>query len=137
MAGARGMAGLLLTGFLLLTMAPVCGSASDTDSQACCERHGCDRSGSKSKAADGVHLRGQEPCASRVSGSRSRNGSPEDCCRRGDLVYPVARAQSVYQHATSLPALSHIPTHTCSSLPGTLNLSSRPESISPPGRPES
>src|ERR1051326_6074044 len=37
----RLVAGAVLSGVLSLTLAPVCGSAMDVDSELCCERHGC------------------------------------------------------------------------------------------------
>jgi len=93
----RLTAGMLLAGFLLLTMAPVCGSASDVDPEACCQRHGCQQSALGSNFAGGGSLHGHETCASHDRSSCSSRDSAEDCCRLGALAYPTARAQSAEQ----------------------------------------
>jgi hypothetical protein len=91
--GTRFMADVLLMAFLLLTAGPVCGSPSDVDPVACCQHHGCQRSmwvpttaGNTSRQMLHLCAGNGEPCPS--------SDSPEDCCQRGDIAYPVAKAQS-------------------------------------------
>ena len=129
--GARATAGVLLAGFLLLTLAPVCGSASDVDPDACCKRHGCQQSGAGSKT-DGAFHHGRETCAGCDKAPCSSSDSPVDCCSRGDLAYPVARAQSAYQVAIPVLTLARISVHSCQGLPSNGSLSSQSASISPP-----
>ena len=90
--GTRLMAGVLLMGFLLLTAGPVCGSPSDVDPMACCKHHGCHRSGLIPRIAD--TLRHSLQVSAGNDESSPTGNSPEDCCRRGDMTYPVAEVQA-------------------------------------------
>jgi hypothetical protein len=87
----RMVAGLVLSGFVLLTGAPLCGSPSDADPSACCERHGCHHPEPGAIGETSSHGR---DVFIRNTGSRSDESSAEDCCRQGDLTYPVMKAQS-------------------------------------------
>ena len=131
-AGVRLMASLLLAGFLLLTAAPICGGPSDVDSGACCQRHRCGQSGLGSKVVNGVSRERRQVCRSCDKRSYSGRSSAEDCCRRGDLAYPVAEAQP---HA-SVSVLTLIPIvalcQASRSLPSTGSVSVQTADTSPP-----
>jgi hypothetical protein len=94
MAG-RLLAGPLLGAFLLLTVAPVCGSPTDVDPLACCHRNGC--KAAVSECGSGACPRGSErqgvQAGACVDGGTT--GNPADCCRRGSLSYPVARGETI------------------------------------------
>lgn len=126
------MAGLLLAGFLLLTAAPVCGGPSDVDPVECCHRHGCREAGMDPKVVDGVSCKGRQTCASCDKRSYSSGSSAEDCCRRGDLGYPVAEAQS----CPSVSVLTLTPAaalfQASLSLPSTGSASAQTADTSPP-----
>lgn len=113
MAG-RLLAGALLGAFLLLTVAPVCGSPTDVDPLACCHRHGCDAavpecgSGACSRASEGQGVQ----ASTCVDGGTT--GNPADCCRRGSLSYPVARGEATSTVAASAVAYWLVATaHVC------------------------
>lgn len=130
--GARLTAGVLLTGFVFLTVAPVCGSASDVDPEACCQRHGCQRSARASKAVNSVSCEGQQlTCTSCDKGSCSGGNSAEDCCRRGKLAYPVLQGPSTSVSALSLSAVVAFCPATLS-LPGTGTIPVQTTDTSPP-----
>lgn len=99
MAG-RLLAAALLGAFLLLTVAPVCGSPTHVDPLACCQRHGCDAT--VPECGSGACPRGSEGTAVHAGAwvHRGTTGNPADCCRRGSLSYPVFRGQTAFKHAT-------------------------------------
>jgi hypothetical protein len=112
MAG-RLLAAALLGGFLLLTVAPVCGSPTDVDPLACCHRHGCDAA--VPECGSGACARGSEGRAVRARAyvDGGTTGNPADCCRRGNLSYPVARGETTtvaaFAVAFSAVAMAHVP----------------------------
>lgn len=128
----RLTAALLLAGFLLLTAGPVCGSASDVDPEGCCQRHGCQQATPSSKAVDGTSLRKHEACAKCDKRSYSSSDSARDCCQRGDLVYPVARAQSAYHASALILALAVVTIPTYNSLSSTGNARAQSGGAPPP-----
>jgi hypothetical protein len=84
-SGSRFLAGVLLTGFLLWNVGPVCGNPTDVDVAVCCKRHGCHVVGSH---------RGERSMRSDADKGVSPEGGAQDCCRRARVAHPVARAQT-------------------------------------------
>ena len=125
------MAALLLASFLFVTAGPVCGSASDLDPEACCQRHGCQRSAAGVNTASDA-ARGAESCVQCDNGSCPGSNSAQDCCRLGHLSYPTAQAQSAYHTTTPLLTLCRVVTHTGLSLMGAGSVRTQFEGPSPP-----
>jgi len=79
----RPAAATLALVFLVWTLAPVCGSATDIDPAACCSRHeSCDASTPE-------------------SGHREK---PSDCCDTGEHSYPVAHLRVAPAAPAAVPA---------------------------------
>lgn len=129
--GARLFTALLLASFLFLTAGPVCGSTSDLDPEACCQRHRCQRSTTGVNRARGAS-HGPESCAQCGNGSCSGRNSAQDCCRLGYLSYPTARAQSAYHATTPVLLLYRVVIHTGLSLVGAGCVRTQFEDTSPP-----
>lgn len=129
--GARLIAALLFASFLFLTAGPVCGSTSDLDPDACCQRHRCQRSAAGITTSSGVS-RGPGTCAQCDNESCSGRNSAQDCCRLGYLSYPVAQVQSAYQATTPVLTLYRVVIHTGLSLVGAGCVRTQFEDASPP-----
>ena len=130
-AGVRLIATLLLAGFLLLTAGPVCGSTSDVDPQACCERHGCHQS-ARDKVLSRSASGSKTACATCDKSSCSTGNSAEDCCRRAALAYPVARAQSASNASALVLAVAVLTIPTWTSLSSAESVDGPFGSASPP-----
>jgi len=98
---------LTLLGLLAFSLGPVCGSATDVDADACCERHS------------------QTDCAG-MAPQPEQHPTPEECCQSGHLLYPVAKMEAKAQVAPGAdlgspylvfnPAAGKLPPYTIPSL---------------------
>ncbi len=109
-------ASLALASLLTFTLGPVCGSATDVDADACCERHS------------------QTDCAGKAPRSE-QHPTPEECCQSGHLLYPVAKMEAKVHVApvphANLPVLDRAEVF----VPAFSAPSSLPESVRSPGAP--
>ena len=90
----RLVAGAVLAGVLSLTLAPVCGSAMDVDSELCCERHGClsTTHNAPSSMRGIMHHAGGESETTLQYGSVGYNA--DRCCEQGQLNYPTSQIRA-------------------------------------------
>lgn len=114
--GTRLLASVMLAGIFALTSTPVCGSPVDVDPAKCCERHAATR------AAPSCHKGTDESCADKTSCHSQKTPSgpatdAEQCCNRGQLVYPTSEVQSTTLVVASAAAGSIVLTHPGFSLP--------------------
>jgi len=86
----------LLAGIFVLTSTPVCGSVLDVDAVACCRRHGCVLPPSTKCKSMHYEHKAQSSMARCLSMEvETGSGSNSDqCCQRGRLIFPTAKAQA-------------------------------------------
>lgn len=111
------MAFVLLAGVLALTCTPVCGSTTNVDAMACCERH-ADQPSSDLTSSDlnrdhcALAAAARQPESGNCSapGDRSNaDSSAMQCCKQGRLNYPQLKAQPSASLHTVLPVSLAVP----------------------------
>jgi len=104
---ARILASMLLAGVLGTTCVPVCGSTGDVVAAKCCERQGCRPAAEKfSHACRASETAPHRDVCSATENSPAPRESPDQCCNRARLTYPVAKVQpfAVAPHHAALAA---------------------------------
>ena len=115
--GARILALVLLAGVFGLTSAPVCGSPVNVDPAKCCEQHMATQfAPSCHKATDHERCEGKTSCHSPKAASGSATNA-DQCCKRGQLVFPTSEVQPTALMVASAAAGSIVLTLPGFSLP--------------------
>jgi hypothetical protein len=131
-AGARILALVVLAGVFGLTSTPVCGSPVDVDPAKCCERHAARRATpSCRKTTDQERCEGKTSCHSQKAAPGSATNA-DQCCKRGQLVFPTSEAQPTTLLVASAAAGSIVLTHPGFSLPTGASVFLRQTAYGPP-----
>ncbi len=117
---ARILASMLLAGVLGTTCVPLCGSAGDVVASKCCERQGCRPAAEKfSGACAASKTAPRRDACSATENSPAQRESPDQCCNRARLTYPVAKVQPfavALHHAALAAGVNVMPLVSCANL---------------------